>query len=63
MRLMLAVSRSRPEVAADATARARAAFAVLGTAQQEIEQHYPKDGWVERRNMQYKQVERRDPPK
>jgi glycerol kinase len=22
-------------------------FAVLGTAQQEIEQHYPKDGWVE----------------
>jgi glycerol kinase len=24
-----------------------ATFAVLGTAQQEIEQHYPKDGWVE----------------
>src|SRR5688572_15876707 len=22
-------------------------FAVLGTAQQEIGQHYPKDGWVE----------------
>src|SRR5215211_5714356 len=22
-------------------------FAALGTAQQEIEQHYPKDGWVE----------------
>ena len=24
-----------------------ATFAVLGTAQQEIEQHYPRDGWVE----------------
>src|SRR4051794_17744818 len=24
-----------------------ATFAVLGSAQQEIEQHYPKDGWVE----------------
>ena len=24
-----------------------AGFAVLGTAQQELEQHYPKDGWVE----------------
>ena len=24
-----------------------ATFAVVGTAQQEIEQHYPKDGWVE----------------
>jgi glycerol kinase len=24
-----------------------ATFAVLGTAQQEIKQHYPKDGWVE----------------
>src|SRR3954470_10114840 len=22
-------------------------FAALGTAQQEIEQHYPRDGWVE----------------
>src|ERR1700739_1816010 len=22
-------------------------FAVLGSAQQEIEQHYPRDGWVE----------------
>ena len=22
-------------------------FATLGTAQQEIEQHYPRDGWVE----------------
>src|SRR4051812_45012341 len=22
-------------------------FAVFGTAQQEIEQHYPRDGWVE----------------
>src|SRR6188472_563907 len=24
-----------------------ATFAVLGVAQQEIEQHYPRDGWVE----------------
>src|SRR5215475_9579791 len=24
-----------------------ATFAVLGSAQQEIEQHYPRDGWVE----------------
>src|SRR5947208_210167 len=45
MPLLLAIDQgttSSRAVVYDATT-----FAVLGTAQQEIEQHYPRDGWVE----------------